>query len=44
LGHVARTGERRNAYLFWMKNLKGRDYSEDLVVDGWIILQWILGK
>jgi len=27
-----------------MENLKGRDHSEDLGIDGKIILQWILGK
>jgi hypothetical protein len=27
-----------------MENLKGRDRSEDLGVDGRIILEWILGK
>jgi hypothetical protein len=26
------------------ENLKGRDQSEDLVVEGKIILEWILGK
>jgi hypothetical protein len=32
--------------LFWLKslNLKGRDHSEDLFVDGYIILKWIVGK
>jgi hypothetical protein len=29
---------------FWSQNLKGRDHSEDLRVDGKIILKWILGK
>jgi hypothetical protein len=29
---------------FWLKNLKGRDYWEELGVDGKIILEWILGK
>jgi hypothetical protein len=29
---------------FWFVNLKGRDHSEDLGVDGKIILEWILGK
>jgi hypothetical protein len=30
--------------VFWLENLKGRDHSEDLGVDGKIILEWILGK
>jgi len=30
--------------IFWLENLKGRDYLEDLGVDGMIILKWILGK
>jgi len=29
---------------FWSERLKGRDYAEDLGVDGKIILEWILGK
>jgi len=29
---------------FWLGNLKGRDYSEDLLVDMKIILEWILWK
>jgi hypothetical protein len=29
---------------FWSVILKGRDNSEDLGVDGRIILDWILGK
>jgi hypothetical protein len=36
-------GEIRNA-LFWSENLKGRDHSEDLGVDGRVIFEWILGK
>jgi hypothetical protein len=27
---------------FWSENKKGRDHSEDLGVDGKIILEWIL--
>jgi hypothetical protein len=27
---------------FWLENLKGRDKSEDLELDGTIILKWIL--
>jgi hypothetical protein len=29
---------------FWLENLKGRDDSDDLAVDGRIILEMILGK
>jgi hypothetical protein len=30
---------------FWLESLKGRDHSEDLGVDGWVILlKRILGK
>jgi hypothetical protein len=32
-GHPARMGEMRNAYKILIKNLKGRDHSEDLDVD-----------
>jgi hypothetical protein len=34
----------KNASLFWLENLNGRDHSEDLGIDGKIILEWILGK
>jgi hypothetical protein len=37
-------GGVRNAYKILFGNLKGRDHSEDLHVDGKIILEWILGK
>jgi hypothetical protein len=30
--------------IFWLENLKGRDHSEDLGIDGSVILEWILGK
>jgi hypothetical protein len=43
--HVARVGEMRNENkMLIAENLKGRDQSEDLGVDGKIILEWILGK
>jgi len=29
---------------FWLANLKEREKSEDLAVDGSIILKWILNK
>jgi hypothetical protein len=29
---------------FWSENLKGRSHSEDLAIDGRIILKWILGN
>jgi hypothetical protein len=29
---------------FWSENVKGRDHSEDLDVDGKIIFEWILEK
>jgi hypothetical protein len=35
-GHVECTGETRK---FWLEKLKGRDHSEDLDIDGKIILE-----
>jgi hypothetical protein len=29
---------------FWLENLKGRNHSEDLGIDGRIILELILGE
>jgi len=29
---------------FWLEKLKEREHSEDTIVDGMIILKWILGK
>jgi hypothetical protein len=29
-------------HTFWSENLKGRNHLDDLVVDGRIILKWIL--
>jgi hypothetical protein len=31
-------------HTFWLDNLKGRDYLEDLSVDRVIILVWVKGK
>jgi hypothetical protein len=41
--HVARMGEVRNVYTILNGNLKGKDHSEDLSVDGRLILGWIFG-
>jgi hypothetical protein len=30
--------------IFWLENIKRRDYPKDLDVDGKVILEWILGK
>jgi hypothetical protein len=37
--HVARKGEGRGAYRFWLENLRQRDHLEDLRIDGRIILK-----
>jgi hypothetical protein len=38
-------GRNEKIYIkHWMENLKGRDHTEDLGVDGRIILEWILEK
>jgi hypothetical protein len=39
--HVARMGDTK-MHTFWSGNLKGRDHSQDLGVDG--RLKWILKK
>jgi len=41
---VAHMGEARSAYKISVGRLKARDHSEDLGVDGRIIMEWILGK
>jgi hypothetical protein len=43
-GHVARMGEKRNAYRISVGESEGRDHSEDQDVGGWIILKWILER
>jgi hypothetical protein len=42
--HVAPPAEMRNSYKISVENIKGRDNSEDLGIDGKIILEWMLGK
>jgi hypothetical protein len=37
-------GEIRNAYKIVVGKYEGKNYSEDLGVDGRITLEWILGK
>jgi hypothetical protein len=33
-GHVERVRIMRNVYTIWLENLKGKDHSEELDVDG----------
>jgi len=40
-GHVARVGENRDAYGVFVGKPEGRRYSEDLCIDGRIVLKWI---
>jgi len=40
-GNVARVEKRIDAYKVLWGDLKVRDYSEDLGVDGMIIFRWI---
>jgi hypothetical protein len=44
VGHVAGMGEMTNPYEILVRNLNGEDHSEDLGVDGKIILKYILWK
>jgi len=39
--HVARLGRKEMDKILWLENLKEREHSEDLRVDGKIILKWI---
>jgi hypothetical protein len=43
-GHVARMGEMRNAYKILIGKPEGKNHSEELGVDGKIILEWFLRK
>jgi hypothetical protein len=38
-GHLVRMGEMSNVYKILVRNLKGKDYLEDIGVDGKIILE-----
>jgi hypothetical protein len=40
-GHVARVGDRRDAYIVWWGNLRKREYLEEVSVERKIILKWI---
>jgi hypothetical protein len=42
-GHVSRMEEVRNTYEIFVEKLEGKNHSDDLGVDGRIILEWILG-
>jgi len=43
-GHAACMGELRNLCTVSVRNLKGRDYLEDLGMCERIILEWSVGK
>jgi hypothetical protein len=43
-GHVARMGEKRNAYRILVGSQKERDHREDQDVVRWTILKWILER
>jgi hypothetical protein len=43
-GSCSMHGKYKKYIKIWSGNLKGRYYSEDLGIDGKIILEWVLGK
>jgi len=42
--HVARMGKMKNAYKILIGKPEVKKHSEDLGVDGKVMLEWILGK
>jgi hypothetical protein len=44
MGHVTHMGVMRNAYKILVGKPEGKRHSEDLGIDGKIVLEWILGK
>jgi len=40
-GHVARVGENRDVCGVFVGKPEGKRYSEDLGLDGWVVLKWI---
>jgi hypothetical protein len=43
-GHVARIGDMRNEYSILVGKPERKNHTEDLAVDGRIILEWIFVK
>jgi len=44
MGHVECMGDMKNAYKNLVRKPEKKNHSQDLGVDGSIILKWILGK
>jgi hypothetical protein len=43
-GHISCMGEMRNAYIIFVRKPEGKRHLEDTVVDGRIVLKWIVEK